>query len=63
MPDQNEPDTRKTLPRSLICAGCGETFTCSLGGGCWCDAEPVRLPLPAAGDCLCRNCLRARAAT
>jgi len=48
--------------RRLTCQDCGADFTCSLGGGCWCDAEPARLPLPAAGDCLCPACLRKAAA-
>ena len=51
--------------RSLVCAACGAAFTCSGDTGCWCAAEPFRLPMPAldaAADCLCPQCLRARAA-
>jgi len=50
-------------PRRLACARCGAAFDCQLGGGCWCAAEPYRLPLPdaAAEDCLCPACLRAAA--
>ncbi|HEY0301630.1 MAG TPA: cysteine-rich CWC family protein [Rhizomicrobium sp.] len=50
--------------RTLTCAHCGATFACDLSGGCWCMAEPYRLPLPeslpgtAAQDCLCPACLR-----
>lgn len=51
-------------PRRLACARCGATFDCSLGGPCWCAAEPYRLPMPdaAAEDCLCPSCLRKAAA-
>lgn len=47
-------------PRQLVCARCGTAFACQLGGGCWCDDETFRLPLPtvAAEDCLCPACLR-----
>jgi hypothetical protein len=51
--------------RRLACARCGAAFGCNLGGDCWCTAEPVRLPMPAAGsneDCVCPACLRAMAA-
>jgi len=50
--------------RRLACARCGTGFDCRLGGGCWCAAEPTRLPMPdsAAEDCLCPACLRAKAA-
>jgi hypothetical protein len=51
--------------RALRCARCGATFDCRLGGDCWCAAEPMRLPTPAAEsgeDCLCPACLRAAAA-
>jgi hypothetical protein len=46
--------------RTLTCARCGQSFGCSLDGGCWCADELYRLPLPAiAGeDCLCPACLR-----
>jgi len=50
--------------RRLACARCGVTFDCSVGGDCWCAAEPNRLPTPdeATQDCLCPACLRAAAA-
>ncbi|RDV03333.1 hypothetical protein DXH78_01250 [Undibacter mobilis] len=54
-----------TSARTLTCAACGTTFTCSGDVGCWCAAEPFRLPMPsleAAADCLCPSCLRAKAA-
>ena len=50
--------------RRVTCARCGAVFDCGLGGGCWCAAEPYRLPLPGpetdceTGDCLCPGCLR-----
>jgi hypothetical protein len=49
--------------RRLNCARCGRAFDCRLGGGCWCAAEPYRLPMPDsdAEDCLCPACLRAAA--
>lgn len=49
-----------TATRSLTCARCGAAFGCNLSGGCWCEAEPYRLPMPtqAAQDCLCPACLR-----
>ena len=55
--------SESTATRRLACARCGATFDCSLGGGCWCAAEPYRLPMPepAAEDCLCPACLRAAA--
>ncbi|MFN3657475.1 MAG: cysteine-rich CWC family protein [Pseudolabrys sp.] len=51
-------------PRRLACARCGAAFDCRLEGGCWCNDEAFRLPLPtaAAEDCLCPTCLRALAA-
>jgi hypothetical protein len=50
--------------RRLACARCGTAFDCGsggAGGGCWCAAESVRLPMPEAvgEDCLCPSCLRA----
>ena len=60
-----KPDEGKSAQyRSLQCARCGTSFDCALGGGCWCAAEPFRLPMPetTAGDCLCPACLRAAAA-
>jgi hypothetical protein len=56
--------SESTATRRLACARCGTAFDCSLGGGCWCAAEPYRLPMPdsVAGDCLCPACLRAKAA-
>ena len=50
-----------TPPRKLNCARCGAAFECNLEGGCWCTAEPYRLPVPdeaASEDCLCPACLR-----
>eukprot|EP01035_Chromulina_nebulosa_P008800 gene8800-11899_t len=58
------PTESRAAPRSLICQSCGTAFACNLSGDCWCMAEPVQLPLPAAGsatDCLCPACLRAAA--
>jgi hypothetical protein len=59
----------ETAPRRLTCARCGTAFDCSPAGGCWCAAEPYRLPMPDAAaqdclyqDCLCPDCLRAKAA-
>jgi hypothetical protein len=51
-------------PRKLNCARCGTPFECSLEGGCWCAAEPYRLPMTNAAveDCLCPACLRKAAA-
>jgi hypothetical protein len=53
-----------SAPRRLACARCGTAFDCRLGGGCWCAAEPYRLPMPSndAEDCLCPACLKAAAA-
>ena len=51
--------------RKLACARCGAAFECAQAGGCWCAAEPYRLPLTSAGeseDCLCPDCLRKAAA-
>jgi hypothetical protein len=57
-----QPQTAKS-PRKLACARCGAAFDCNLEGGCWCAAEPYRLPmLDAAQDCLCPACLRKAAA-
>ncbi|MBL8588651.1 MAG: cysteine-rich CWC family protein [Methylobacteriaceae bacterium] len=51
--------------RSLVCERCGATFSCGLGGPCWCAAEAERHPPPTAQsayqDCLCPACLRALA--
>lgn len=48
--------------RQLACARCGAVFGCNLEGGCWCAAEPYRLPLPESTgsneDCLCPACLK-----
>jgi hypothetical protein len=55
---RNEPAT----PRRLVCARCGASFDCGLGGECWCAAENFRMSMPAvdaAEDCLCPPCLRA----
>ncbi|MGO3931602.1 hypothetical protein NP284_25215 [Rhodopseudomonas pseudopalustris] len=44
--------------RRLACAGCGTEFACTMDAGCWCAAEPVRMPMPSdAVDCLCPECL------
>jgi hypothetical protein len=48
-------------PRQLVCSACGTEFSCGLSRDCWCAEESARLPMPAASDCLCRNCLRAMA--
>jgi hypothetical protein len=45
--------------RRLACSGCGTVFCCARSEACWCAAETVVLPMPAAGqDCLCQDCLR-----
>jgi hypothetical protein len=53
-----------TSSRRLVCARCGAAFECAPGGGCWCAAEPYRLPMTGAAieDCLCPACLRKAAA-
>ena len=53
-----------TAARRIACAHCGTAFDCALSTECWCAADPVRLPMPAAGageagDCVCPACLRA----
>jgi hypothetical protein len=60
----NFPKDTASSPRRLVCAECGTEFGCDLSGNCWCAEEPVLLPMPgdSGGDCLCRDCLRARAA-
>jgi hypothetical protein len=53
--------------RHIACARCGSTFICGRDdpAGCWCAAEPYRLPTPlpaqvgSFSDCLCPSCLRA----
>ena len=55
-------------PRRLTCARCGAAFDCGSGGrdgGCWCNDEAYRMPVPseADADCLCPACLRAAAAS
>jgi hypothetical protein len=60
-----EPNAPQAPVRDIVCARCGAAFQCGLGGDCWCAAEPVCLPMPAAGsseDCLCPACLRTAAA-
>jgi hypothetical protein len=54
----------ESTTRRLTCARCGAAFECRLGGGCWCAAEPYRVPMPESAneDCLCAACLRAKAA-
>jgi hypothetical protein len=62
MTDSTPPGSR---PRRLSCARCGTAFDCGVNGGCWCAAEPYRMPLNAqavAEDCLCPDCLRRAAA-
>jgi hypothetical protein len=57
------------VDRRIVCERCGTEFGCGRDGaeGCWCAAEPYRLPMPVPGkagalsDCLCPNCLRALA--
>ncbi len=50
-------------PTRAACARCGAAFACEPAGDCWCKHEPVRLPLPVAGEgCLCAECLRKAAA-
>lgn len=57
------------VERRIACERCGREFGCSRDSiaGCWCNAEPYRLPMPSrAGrfsDCLCPNCLREFAAS
>lgn len=50
--------------RRVTCAGCGAVFGCGLSGDCWCADADFRLPLPddGAADCLCPDCMRAKAA-
>jgi hypothetical protein len=57
----HDPAKAPSPSRKLACARCGTVFECRPAGGCWCAAEPYRLPLTAAGaseDCLCPTCLR-----
>ncbi len=50
--------------RELTCERCGARFGCRPAGGCWCNREAFRLPVPLPepftdfGDCLCPACLR-----
>jgi len=57
---------QRSTSRSLVCAACGTSFTCTGDADCWCGAEPYRLPMPAtadaSADCLCPQCLRRKAA-
>jgi hypothetical protein len=56
-------ETAQPLSRRLTCSDCGTEFGCDLSGNCWCAEETAKLPMPTAGsDCLCRDCLRAKAA-
>ncbi len=58
---QAEAPKVSSVLRRLACARCGCEFDCGLGGGCWCAAEPYRLPMPEGGDCFCPDCLRTAA--
>jgi hypothetical protein len=50
-------------PGPAACARCGAAFVCEPAGDCWCKHEPMRLPMPMAGEtCLCAECLRKAAA-
>ncbi len=45
-----------------VCQRCGAEFSCGTGGrdgACWCMDQPIRLPLPKAGEggCYCPRCL------
>ncbi|WNV08511.1 cysteine-rich CWC family protein [Tardiphaga sp. 20_F10_N6_6] len=56
-------ETAQPLSRRLTCSDCGTEFGCDLSGNCWCAEETAKLPMPTTGgDCLCRDCLRAKAA-
>ena len=56
-------ESLKPLSRRLTCSDCGAEFGCDLSGNCWCAEETAKLPMPITGsDCLCRDCLRAKAA-
>jgi hypothetical protein len=61
-------DLDATGRRQLACARCGSAFSCRPTGGCWCNDERFRLPVPLPepftlfGDCLCPECLRSIAA-
>jgi hypothetical protein len=58
----NRTETSGPLSRRLTCSDCGTEFGCDLSGDCWCAEETAKLPMPTAGgDCLCRDCLRAKA--
>jgi hypothetical protein len=51
------------LSRDLVCASCGNNFTCGASlSGCWCAeiklTDEARAELKTRyRDCLCRNCL------
>jgi hypothetical protein len=55
--------TDKPTVRQTTCSRCGTVFGCGVEtGGCWCAAEPYRLPMPAPHEnetCWCPACLRA----
>jgi hypothetical protein len=56
----------ETAERRIACERCGQKFSCARHNpaGCWCVAEPYRLPMPLPADagsfddCLCPTCLR-----
>lgn len=59
-------DETTALPQRKVCAGCGRSFDCALGG-CWCagvelDADALRAIKEEFTDCLCPSCLVARSA-
>jgi hypothetical protein len=56
-------ESLKPLSRRLTCSDCGTEFGCDPSGNCWCAEETAKLPMPTTGgDCLCRDCLRAKTA-
>jgi Cysteine-rich CWC len=65
-PADTKLDDSRTPGRRMICERCATEFQCSRDdrGGCWCAAEPYRLPTPLPAevghftDCLCPSCLR-----
>ena len=58
----DSPPEKQQRFRKIKCERCNAEFGCTLGGPCWCDEEPFKLPLPSEGsppDCLCPSCLKA----